>query len=62
LEKICLNRLRNYLRRSTERRSRSSSFGRSRRLLTKSPKVKVRRFGEGDGIFLLAIIVLISLN
>ena len=40
-----------------EGRSRSSSFGRSRKLLIKSPKVKVRRFGEGNEVFLLAVIV-----
>jgi len=45
-----------------EGRSRSSSFGRSKKLLTKSPKAKVRRFREGNKIFLLAVIVLISLN
>jgi len=45
-----------------EGRSRSSSFRRNRKLLTKSFKVKVRRFGEGNGVFLLAVIVLISLN
>jgi len=45
-----------------ERRSGSSSFRRNRKLLTKSLKAKVRRFGEGNRIFLLAIIVLISFN
>jgi len=45
-----------------EGRSGSSSFGRNRKLLTKSPKIKVRRFGEGNGVFLLAVIVLVFFN
>lgn len=45
-----------------EWRSGSSGFGGSRKLLNKGPKAKVRRFGEGDGVFLLAVMVLASLG
>jgi hypothetical protein len=57
LKKIYLNRLRNYLKKSTERRNGSSSFRKSRKLLIKSPKVQVRRL-KSNIVFLLIIIVL----
>jgi hypothetical protein len=38
---IYLNKLRNYLRRSIKGRSGSSSFGRSRKLLTKTLKQRL---------------------
>jgi hypothetical protein len=62
LKKICLNRLRSYLKRSMEGRSGSNSFRKSRKLLTKSPKAKIRKFRKGNRVFLLAVIVLLSFN